>query len=455
MNPRNTPLDVLGRTWKRLDTWLARWGWAPSAEGLVWFLFSAVVLIQGLSRGFNLVTFIATFLLSMWLINMLVVLLAGKRLKRLECKRKLHGMVHAGSPVLASLEVHNPGYSSVHGLRVQEEGPDQSHAMGFSVLSPLQTQDVKYSVTPRARGPIRWEPLQVSTGYPFGLARRTITKPVVERDSIVLPMLGQLDQQRFQQWLRNSRRASSLQTRQRARRTVAPADFYGIRNYRAGDSARWIHWRSTARVGYPMVREFEEPPQDQITIILEAWLPDTEAELRTTWKREHQQNLAKLRKEYKQYGKPAAAEREHDLEELRVQERSVTKPLDVVEQAVSLAASLCNMWTRRLGSNITLGIIDGTTGLPAMMESGPNMKQLLPLMERLAMTKATPQPSANQLMGELRQRASRSGSILLISTHASTLVDSLSQTLNRPVQLLDMSKQEQVRRFFNCPVQAV
>ena len=72
---------------------------------------------------------------------------------------------------------------------------------------------------------------------------------------------------------------------------MAPADFYGIRSYRPGDSPRWIHWRTTARVGQPMVREFEEPPQQHLTVILEAWLPDPADALMKKWQEARQENL--------------------------------------------------------------------------------------------------------------------------------------------------------------------
>lgn len=455
MTPPSTLIDRLGLAWKELDGWLSRWGWAPTAEGLLWFLFSAVVMVQGLSRGFNLVTFIAAFLLSMWLINMIVALFSGKRLKQLQCKRRLHGVVHAGAPAWASLEVHNSGLTTVSGVRCQEQTPGNQQTIGLSLLRPLKTQEIKYQLVPAVRGYYRWAPLRVSTAYPYGLARRTVTLPAHERESIVLPMLGELNHQRFQQWLRHSRRASSWQTRQRAKRSVAPADFYGIRNYRAGDSARWIHWRTTARVGAPMVREFEEPLQDLMTVVLEAWLPEDEATIRSAWKRLHTQYLTELRKEYSTTGKPNALETANDLEELRGKERTVTMPLDLVEQSISLTSSLCFTWTRRLGSNITLCVIDGNKDLPVLLESGPNLRQLTPLMERLALTKACTQPSIDAVAQGLKKFGSRSGTILLISTRNSPLASNLSQALNRPVQLLDVTDQAQVERFFTCPVRAM
>jgi uncharacterized protein (DUF58 family) len=46
-------------------------------------------------------------------------------------------------------------------------------------------------------------------------------------------------------------------------------DFYGVREYHPSDGMRFIHWRSTARRGKPMVREFERNAQLTIGIFLD------------------------------------------------------------------------------------------------------------------------------------------------------------------------------------------
>jgi uncharacterized protein (DUF58 family) len=53
-------------------------------------------------------------------------------------------------------------------------------------------------------------------------------------------------------------------------------EFFGIRGWRAGDSRRWIHWRTTARIGEPAVRQFEQDRRLQFCILLDAYVPDPE-----------------------------------------------------------------------------------------------------------------------------------------------------------------------------------
>ncbi|HEY7699366.1 MAG TPA: DUF58 domain-containing protein [Vicinamibacteria bacterium] len=51
-------------------------------------------------------------------------------------------------------------------------------------------------------------------------------------------------------------------------------EFLGTREYRQGDPIKHIHWRSWARVGEPVVMEFQEEYFSRIAIILDTFLPE-------------------------------------------------------------------------------------------------------------------------------------------------------------------------------------
>ncbi len=50
-------------------------------------------------------------------------------------------------------------------------------------------------------------------------------------------------------------------------------EFVGTRDYRPGDPVRAIHWRSFARRGRPVVREFQEEYFTRIAIVVDTFLP--------------------------------------------------------------------------------------------------------------------------------------------------------------------------------------
>jgi len=442
-------------SWRRFSEYLSRWPWAPTPEGLAWILLTLVILVQGWLRGFNLVVFIATFLAAMWVLNGITTLVLHKRrLGALRFRRNFTGAVHAGTPVLSSLEIENPGPRPVVGLRVRDAGTDHRNVVGLQELPAGKLTVINTQITPARRGPYEWKPIRASTAYPFGLFRRSILVPSEERASLVLPMLGKLDDRQFRRWLRSSQRIANQLTKERARRTIAPADFYGIRSYRSGDSPRWIHWRTTARVGQPMVREFEEPPQQHLTIILEAWLPESTEDLQLKWRQARKENLETIRLLIATLGPPTPAQRAAKEAELARKELPSRKPLDLVEHAVSLAATLAWSWTRKLGSNITVGVADGLVNEQQVFETSPALRTLLPLMERLARAQGATQPHANGLINDLQRRRIPRGPLVLITTGGTNLYKQLSQALGRPVQLLNLSETT-AERFFQTRAAAV
>jgi hypothetical protein len=448
------PKNKKPNLWQRLDSVLARRAWAPSPEGILWFVLSLLIMVQGWLRGFNLVTFIATFLLAMWFVNALTTRFMGRRLKGLLFQRRLQGLVHAGTPTMMSLEVINPGPTGVAGVRVLDEGPAHRLDWGIQELPAEERVSVQQALTPWQRGVYQWKPLHVSSGYPFGLFRRSLSQPIQQTSSIVLPMLGRLDQIQFRRWLRSSQRLANTLTRERPARCIAPADFYGIREYRSGDSPRWIHWRTTARIGEPMVREFEEPPQHHLTLVLEAWLPQGEEELMAAWRKTHRENLKTIRTLYRMLGAPTPEQKTAKEAQLAKKEEPYRAPLDHIEAAVSLAATLCWTWTRRLGSNITIAFADETNNAQVVYDSGPTLRTAMPLLERLAVVKAGVKPKTDGLTKALSDRRIPKGPIVVISPHASTLHLHLSKTLGRPVHLLDVSLPT-VKRFFATQAKAV
>lgn len=50
-------------------------------------------------------------------------------------------------------------------------------------------------------------------------------------------------------------------------------DFYGLRDWREGDSQRWIHWKTSARRGSLFVRQFEQSRSQDLILMVDLWRP--------------------------------------------------------------------------------------------------------------------------------------------------------------------------------------
>src|SRR5258708_28025258 len=88
---------------------------------------------------------------------------------------------------------------------------------------------------------------------------------------MVDPRGGQLTRR----WQLLQRQASETHTGQRHDRSAQQQEYHGLRDYRPGDSPRWIHWRTSARLGQPMVKEFEQQNEQDLAVLIDPWLPRT------------------------------------------------------------------------------------------------------------------------------------------------------------------------------------
>lgn len=119
--------------------------------------------------------------------------------------------------------------------------------------SYMSTTSVKFT----RRGLHSLPQIRVETSVPFGMFRRTRT---VEQPTevLVLPKVYPLERLEL---LDNTGSNSPYSLRARVGEQVA-----GSRGYVSGDPWHHIHWRNTARMGQPQVKEFEKTPENALTI---------------------------------------------------------------------------------------------------------------------------------------------------------------------------------------------
>jgi uncharacterized protein (DUF58 family) len=107
------------------------------------------------------------------------------------------------------------------------------------------------------RGVVRAADWHIGTSDPLGLFRGFRRLPDKEV-GLVLPKFASLAQRR---------ETREVEASVAAPRAGSGNELFGIREYRPGDSLRRIHWRSSARHGELVVREYE-PPGVQTLVIL-------------------------------------------------------------------------------------------------------------------------------------------------------------------------------------------
>lgn len=396
----------------------------PTVEGVVW-LALAVFFIS--LRAFNLVTLIGAFMLAMLVLNLFRSVFRGD-LKKLRMRRSVQRGVYAGENAQVLLILRNDSNKTQPGLAVSERGSCHLQRWTLAELPKQGTVSLAYSVFMPRRGRYFFGPVEVLSGYPFGLFRSAVRFEKFG-EAIVLPEIGTLHRGRLRRLLHSPSQPTSIPERHIHRRSAVPAEFYGVRDFRPGDSPRFIHWRTTARMGIPMVREFEETPLDHLIVVLDAWLPEAASVLYRRWstlRDQHQQELRALR---------AAGSRGATLLQKRAQELArevapLRKPLDTLEHAISLAATLCWQWQQNAGTQLVLALADQGARVPGRLTSS---RGTLPHMEALAVVEGGPKPDHAGVLRQLADQDLPDGPTLLISTRPDNLAEQYRQVLRRPI----------------------
>lgn len=225
-------------------------------------LFTAAALAVGfaaMNTGNNLLflllgAMLGTIVLSGWL--------SERAIGRLEVRRRTPRGVAVGEPARISYEVRHGGrWLPSLAVEIREEG-----LPGTAFVNRLDPGGTTTAGSARPfvrRGVYPLDVVTLSTGFPFGLFRK-------ERD-LRLP-------DELVVWPRTDRRLPTLSVEGEARRgdggaggrdRGARGEYRGLRPYRVGDDPRDVHWRSTARVGEPVVREYERESSEALWICLD------------------------------------------------------------------------------------------------------------------------------------------------------------------------------------------
>ena len=245
------------------------------AEGW-YFLFVVLFVLGGAVLGeVNLLVMLAGFLLGPLLFNWRF---AQHSLRQLEIRRGLPPRATAGEAFTVSITGLNRRRRVTSWMVVIEdclrrEGDGDRDASRLRLMLPQvlaqSSATARYRAILPRRGRYLIGPLQVSTRFPFGLVRCNRT---VDATSALLvgPPLGQLTP-RWLQMVDSRLQGSHAEGR---RQRQLEGDYYGLREWRSGDSQRWIHWRTSAKLGELAVRQFEQQRSRDVIVVLDLWEPD-------------------------------------------------------------------------------------------------------------------------------------------------------------------------------------
>ena len=233
-------------------------------EGRLIVVLSVGVGFAALNTGNNLL-----YLLLGWLLSFIIAsgILSEMTLKKLEVSRRPPPRVFAGEPFLMEVLIANqkPKRASFS-IEVEDlTGTTPIDKRCYFLKIPAgKSQRTSYRHTYARRGLYTLTGYRVATKFPFALFRksRDVDAPL---DVLVYPARVAVPRPPPRTTSRGETTADRLGRR---------GEFFGLRERRIGDDRRDIHWRSSARTGRLLVREYEDEIARRVVIGVDNALPE-------------------------------------------------------------------------------------------------------------------------------------------------------------------------------------
>ncbi len=241
------------------------------APGLVYALFTVLVGLAAVNRQNNLLFWILGVMLSALLISGFVsgIMMSSLRVRRLVAG---HGVV--GEPLTVRYSVTNTSpFLPAFGLHIEERAPSDELASAWPKLmasarawimhlGPRETIHGEATFWPTHRGEAMFDQVRIWTTFPFGIIKKSITISQPQH-TLIYPQLYELR--------RDVLRSLEPQGASGARMAPRPGggdDYFGMREFRPGDSMRQIAWKRTAALDQLVCVERTRPMPPRLRVVV-------------------------------------------------------------------------------------------------------------------------------------------------------------------------------------------
>ncbi len=356
------------------------------AEGWYYLVVLGFILGGAVMRQLNPLLLLAGLMTGPLVFNWR---LTAVTMRKLSFNRLLPKRATAGESFVVDIELTNhrtrlSGWAITVDDRIEQLGgqqPPVAAAVLLPTAPPGKTVRASYRCNLPQRGAYTFGPLRGSTRFPLGLVETAVTGKKVQ-GLLVAPRTGQLTRE-WRRLIDDDRSGGPLARR---RQGVIEGDFFGLREWRAGDSQRWIHWRTSARLGELAVRQFERQTSRELNVVLDLCLP----------------------------GQPA--------------NQSLEKKLEHIETAVSFAATVASDLSRQGGGGrVTFGISGSTADTFTGAISPLFLRELL---DALTLAQSSHQDHLPGLLAEIYATTPPGVRTVVISTRNRNQVDTARERPN-------------------------
>lgn len=232
---------------------------------------NVMVLLGGAALYFGAVSHQAPLLalgLAILSVPVLSLRRASRVLQMIRVTRKHHPRAFEEQVVPVELRLANISGDPCSMLVVEDEFPPSSaHRLGMLVPETLAVGGaIQLSFAPTCthkRGLYMLGPVRIKASDPLGWFTREV---IIEHFSSIVVYPNSVDLTQSDLLGEGTLRHVGMETHRRA---GFGEEFMGVRDYRAGDPLRLVHWRSSARHKRLMVKEFEEQITTRVSVFLD------------------------------------------------------------------------------------------------------------------------------------------------------------------------------------------
>ena len=185
------------------------------------------------------------------------------RLGAVEMRRRMPQRARVGDDVRAGLTVTNRSRSSVPMFALEDSfAAFDPVIFGVERLDAGARAEIELVRRATSRGVHEDGAVSLTSGAPFGLVRSRRTRRI-RTSFTVVPHWVELTS--FPILEPSSSPSEVLHERAR---TGAGEEYLGVREYRPGDPLRAVHWRTTARAGKLIVREYQQEVSSTVGLVV-------------------------------------------------------------------------------------------------------------------------------------------------------------------------------------------
>ncbi len=241
-------------------------GLRPTAGGLAFLGGTVLMGMTAVDTDANLMLLIFGLCVGALVLN---ALYGWRTLRSLTVRRVVPDVAVAGQLFAIRYEVTNGRrWGAARPVHIEDPlgkaAPMPMPEAFVPLLRPGESVTLVAAVASPARGVLRFTSVRLSTRFPFHLFAKRTVHPC-EQEVVVFPKIGRLAAAVGPP----SGAMKTSTSSGRAGHVRGDEEYYGVREYRAGDNPRRIHWRRTAVTGQLMVREMAKPQGRKLWCIVD------------------------------------------------------------------------------------------------------------------------------------------------------------------------------------------